>query len=61
MMERAGLEPATSGLQTQPGTKHRPTPTNETGVVEPIAGISSYVSRRHSTALCSHRACTIGV
>jgi hypothetical protein len=33
-MERAGLEPATSGLQTQPITRPHLTPTDRIGMTE---------------------------
>ena len=58
LMERAGIEPATSGLQTHQDARHQPTPTDQTGMVEPSSLLSSNSTRHHSTALRLHRART---
>jgi hypothetical protein len=43
VMERAGLEPATSGLQTHPITRPHLTPTNKIGMTEPKSALLSNV------------------
>jgi hypothetical protein len=58
VMERAGLEPATSGLQTHPITRPHLTRTNRIGMFEPKTASSSNVIRHGSTAVRSHRART---
>jgi hypothetical protein len=45
VMERAGLEPATSGLQTHPITRLHQTPIDRIGMVEPKSAFSSNVGR----------------
>jgi hypothetical protein len=57
-MERAGIEPATSGLQTQPIARPHLTPTDKTGMTEPNLALLSNVIRHSSTAVRSHRART---
>jgi hypothetical protein len=43
-MERTGIEPVTSGLQTQPITRPDLTPTDRIGLTEPKLACSSNVS-----------------
>jgi hypothetical protein len=43
-MERTGIEPVTSGLQTQPIARPHLTPTNRIGMTEPYLAISSNVT-----------------
>jgi hypothetical protein len=43
-MERAGLEPATSGLQTHPIARPHLTPTDRIGMSEPYFAISPNVT-----------------
>jgi hypothetical protein len=43
-MERAGLEPATSGLQTHPIARPHLTPTDRIGMTEPKSAFSSNVT-----------------
>jgi hypothetical protein len=57
-MERAGFEPAASGLQTHPDATRHLTALDRTGVVEPKSPFSSNAARHVSTVLCSHRART---
>lgn len=57
-MERAGLEPATSGLQSQPTPRPHLTPTNRTGMSEAKLADSLNVARRRSTSVRSHGART---
>jgi hypothetical protein len=40
-MERTGIEPVTSGLQTQPITRPHLTPTDRIGMVEPKSTLSA--------------------
>ena len=42
-MERTGLEPVASGLQTHHATRHHPTSTDQTPMVEPISWSSPNV------------------
>jgi hypothetical protein len=57
-MERTGIEPVTSGLQTQPIARPHLTPTDKTGKTEPKAAVPADVARHGPTAVRSHRACT---
>jgi hypothetical protein len=57
-VERTGIEPVTSGLQTHPITRPHPTPTDRIGMTEPNSAIASNVIRHRSTAVRSHRART---
>jgi hypothetical protein len=57
-MERTGIEPVTSGLQTHPDTRRHLTATNRTGMAKPNSLSSSNATRHGSTALRSHRART---
>jgi hypothetical protein len=57
-MERTGIEPVTSGLQTHPITRPHLTPIDRIGVTKPNSAFSSNVIRHGSTAVCSHRART---
>jgi hypothetical protein len=59
-IERTGIEPVTSGLQTHLDTRRHPTPTDQTSMVEPNSCLSSDRTRHRSTGLCSHRARTAG-
>jgi hypothetical protein len=38
-MERTGIEPVTSGLQTHPIARPHLTPTNRIGMTEPYSGV----------------------
>jgi hypothetical protein len=58
-MERAGFEPAASGLQTQPITRPRLTSIDRIGMTEPRLAISTNVIRHRSTPVRSHRARTV--
>jgi len=55
-MERAGLEPATSGLQTHPIARPHLTPIDRIGMAEPKSAVAPNVARHGSTAVRSHRA-----
>jgi hypothetical protein len=57
-MERAGLEPATSGLQTHPNARPELTPVDQSSVVELSSRFSSNAARHRSTVVRSHRART---
>jgi hypothetical protein len=57
-MERTGIEPVTSGLQTQPIARPHLTPIDRIGMTEPNSGFSSNVIRHRSTAVRSHSART---
>jgi hypothetical protein len=57
-MERTGIEPVTSGLQTQPIARLQLTPTDSIGMTEPNSAFSANVTRHGSTAVRSHRART---
>jgi hypothetical protein len=57
-MERTGIEPVTSGLQTHPIVRHRLTRTNKIGMFEPKSAGSPNSARHGSTAVRSHRART---
>jgi hypothetical protein len=57
-MERTGIEPVTSGLQTHPITRPHLTQTDKIGMTEPNSAFSSNVTRHRSTAVRSHRART---
>jgi hypothetical protein len=57
-MERTGIEPVTSGLQTQPITRLRLTPIDGIGMDEPDLGLLSNIIRQGSTEVRSHRART---
>jgi hypothetical protein len=59
-VERTGIEPVTSGLQTQPITRPRLTRTNKTGMNEPNRSFPANVTRHSSTEVRSHRARTGG-
>jgi hypothetical protein len=43
-MERTGIEPVTSGLQTHPIARPHVTPINRIGMTEPYSAISSNVT-----------------
>jgi hypothetical protein len=57
-MERTGIEPVTSGLQTHPIIRRYLTPIDRIGMTEPKSAFSANVARHHSTAVRSHRART---
>jgi hypothetical protein len=57
-VERTGIEPVTSGLQTHPIGRHRLTPTDRSGMTEPKSASVPDVARHGSTEICSHRART---
>jgi hypothetical protein len=57
-MERAGLEPATSGLQTLPIARPHLTQTDKIGMTEPKSAFPPNEARHGSTAVRSHRART---
>jgi hypothetical protein len=57
-MERTGIEPVTSGLQTHPMTRPDLTPTNRIGMTEPKLASTLDVAPHRSTAVRSHRART---
>jgi hypothetical protein len=57
-MERTGIEPVTSGLQTHPDTRLRLTPIDRIGMDEPDSGSLSNIIRQGSTEVRSHRART---
>jgi hypothetical protein len=57
-MERTGIEPVTSGLQTHHRTRHHPTPADQTRMVESISRSRPNVGRPPSTTIRSHRART---
>jgi hypothetical protein len=58
VMERTGIEPVTSGLQTRSIARPRPTWTNKIGIYEPNSAFLPDAARHHSTAVRSHRART---
>jgi hypothetical protein len=60
-MERTGIEPVTSGLQTQPIVRRHLTRTDRIGMTEPKSALSPNVAGRRSIAVRSHRAGTAGV
>jgi hypothetical protein len=55
-VERTGIEPVTSGLQTRPITRPHLTPTDRIGMPEPKFAFLSNSTQRRSTAVRSHRA-----
>jgi hypothetical protein len=57
-MERAGFEPAASGLQTPPITRPHLTGTNRIGMTEPDSAVLSDTACLRSTRVRSHRART---
>ena len=57
-LERAGFEPAPSGLQTQPIARPDLTPTDSIGMTEPKSAVPPNQARHRSTAVRSHRART---
>jgi hypothetical protein len=57
-MERTGIEPVTSGLQTHPITRLRLTRTNRISMTEPKSACVSNVGRHRWTRVRSHRART---
>jgi hypothetical protein len=57
-MERTGIEPVTSGLQTHAITRPNPTATDRIGMTEPNSAFASNVIRHGSTAVRSHGADT---
>jgi hypothetical protein len=57
-VERTGIEPVTSGLQTHPVARLHLTPTDRVGMAEPKSPVLSNANRHRSTKLCSHRART---
>jgi hypothetical protein len=57
-MERAGLEPATSGLQTHPIARPHLTPIVRIGMTEPEAVFSSNVNQHGWPVVRSHLART---
>jgi hypothetical protein len=57
-MERAGFEPAASGLQTHPIARPHLTPTDRIGTPELKLAFSSNATRHRSTVVRSHRART---
>jgi hypothetical protein len=59
-MERIGIEPVTSGLQTHPDTSRQLTWIDRIGMAEPKSLILPNAARRSSTALRLHRARTAG-
>jgi hypothetical protein len=59
-MERTGIEPVTSGLQTHPITRRRLTPTDRIGMTEAKLADSANAARHRSTTVRSHRARSIG-
>jgi hypothetical protein len=58
-MERAGFEPAASGLQIHPITRLQLTAIDRISMTEPNSAFSSNVVRHRSTAVRSHRARTL--
>jgi hypothetical protein len=59
-MERTGIEPVTSGLQTHSITRLHLTRTNKIGMTEPKSAFSANVAQHRSTAVRSHSARTAG-
>jgi hypothetical protein len=57
-MERTGIEPVTSGLQSHPIARLHLTPTNRIGMAESKSPFSSNLARHRSTPVRSHRART---
>jgi hypothetical protein len=57
-MERAGLEPAASGLQTQSIARPHLTPIDRIGMTEPNSHLLPNVTRPRLTSVRSHRART---
>jgi len=57
-MERTGIEPVTSGLQTRLITRRHLTRTDRIGKTEPKSLFLSNLARLGSTAVRSHRART---
>jgi hypothetical protein len=57
-MERTGIEPVTSGLQTHPIARPHLTPIDRIGMTEPKSALSSNATRHRSTAVRSHSART---
>jgi hypothetical protein len=57
-MERTGIEPVTSGLQTHPIARPHLTPIDRIGMTEPKSAVAPDVARHGSTAVRSHRART---
>jgi hypothetical protein len=57
-MELTGIEPVTSGLQTQPITRPHLTRIDRIGMTEPKSTFLSHVIRHRSTTVRSHRART---
>jgi hypothetical protein len=57
-MERTGIEPVTSGLQSHPMARLHLTPINRIGMAEPKSAFSPNLARHRSTPVRSHRAGT---
>jgi hypothetical protein len=57
-MERTGIEPVTSGLQTHPIALPHLTPTDEIGMTERKPAVSLNEARQRSTRVRSHLART---
>jgi len=55
-MERTGIEPVTSDLQTHPTARPHLTPTDKIGMTERKSFLSANLGQRGSTAVRSHRA-----
>jgi hypothetical protein len=60
-MERTGIEPVTSGLQSHLIARLHLTPTNRVGMTEPKSALSQNEARHRSTSVRSHRARTLDV
>jgi hypothetical protein len=57
-VERTGIEPVTSGLQTRPIARPHLTPIDRIGMTEPKSAVVPDVARHRSTAIRSHLART---
>src|SRR4029453_13202279 len=57
-MERTGIEPVTSGLQTQLMTRPHLTPIDRIGMTKPESAVLSDTACLRSTSVRSHRART---
>jgi len=55
-MERTGIEPVASDLQTHPIARPHLTPIDRIGMSEPKLALAPNVTRHGSTAVRSHRA-----
>ncbi len=55
-LERTGIEPVTSDLQTHPIARPHLTPTDKIGMTERKSLLSANLAQRRSTAVRSHRA-----